>query len=139
MYEAAASPRFREPRAVTASIGLNMAARSYRRALELDNANAEVRARLGFVLMRLDRRDEARAELELALAGHEAAPRCQIAALALSNALVLLGNRDAAIAIARGSAMVGPDQCDDPWWSYDYGQAWRLEATLAALRRDAVR
>lgn len=173
LYEAAASPRFREPTAATASIGLDMAARSYRRILDLDPAKAEVRARLGFVLIRLNRLEEARAELEWAVAGadtarslylaalflgrsfelaghleravesyrqaHEAAPQCQVAALALSNALVLFGDRKNAVAVASRVASVGPDKCDDPWWSYDYGEAWRLEPTLAALRRDAVR
>jgi tetratricopeptide (TPR) repeat protein len=173
LYEAAASPRFRESSATTAVVGLNRAARSYRRVLELDPASAEVRARLGFVLIRLKRRDEARAQLELALRGadsprsiylaalflgrtfesegnlesatgryrqaHDAAPRCQVAALALSNALMLSGNREAAVAVASRAARDGPDKCDDPWWSYDYGQAWRLDATLRALRGDALR
>jgi tetratricopeptide (TPR) repeat protein len=173
LYEAAASPRFRERNATTAVTGLNMAARAYRRVLALDPTSAEVRARFGFVLIRLNRGEEARAQLELALSGadsprsiylaalllgrsfesagnleratesyrhaHEAAPLCQIAALALSNTLTLLGDREAAVAVASRAASVGPDKCDDPWWSYDYGQAWRLEGTLTALRGDAVR
>lgn len=172
LYEAAASPRFREPGAAIAATSLDMAARSYRRALDLDPAKAEVRARLGLVLIRLNRLEEARAELELAVAGadsarslylaalfrgrsfelarhleravdsyrqaHAAAPQCQVATLALSNALALLGDRKNAVAVASRVASVGPDRCDDPWWLYDYGEAWRLEATLAALRHDAV-
>jgi len=29
--------------------------------------------------------------------------------------------------------------CDDPWWSYDYGQAWKLDQTMEALRRAVQR
>lgn len=37
-----------------------------------------------------------------------------------------------------GIGQVSPDT-DDPWWAYDFGQAWRLESGLADLRKQVAR
>ena len=156
--------------------GLKEAEVQYRRALTVDPALTEARVRLGYVLLRLNRLDEARHELATALstalstasasraiylgalflgAVHEAsgntdqavatyrrardaAPGCQVAAIGLANALRLTGQYEGAAEAARTAAMAGASACDDPWWSYDYGQAWQLDETIEQLRR-AVR
>ena len=28
-----------------------------------------------------------------------------------------------------------PEKHGDPWWAYDFGQAWRIESGLAELRK----
>ena len=68
----------------------------------------------------------------------EIGPDCQIAGVALSAALLQIGRRGEAQDVAQALARTGPSTCEDPWWSYHYGQAWRLELELAALR-EAVR
>ena len=149
--------------------GLKEAEVTYRRALTADPALTEARVRLGYVLLRLNRLDEARHELSTALstasasrtiylaalflgAVHEAAgnidqavatyrrardvtPGCQVAAIGLANALRLTGQYEGAAEAARTAAMAGASACDDPWWSYDYGQAWQLDETIEQLRR----
>ena len=67
-----------------------------------------------------------------------ALPGCQVAGLALANAQGLTGLDDASRETAARAAAIGPETCEDPWWSYDYGQAWQLEELLRDLR-DAVR
>ena len=135
----------------------------------VDPALTEARVRLGYVLLRLNRLDEARHALATALstastsraiylgtlflgAVHEAsgntdqavatyrrardaAPGCQVAAIGLANALRLTGQYEGAAEAARTAAMAGPSACEDPWWSYDYGQAWQLDETIERLRR----
>ena len=149
--------------------GLKEAEVKYRRALTVAPALTEARARLGYVLLRLNRLDEARHELATALstasasraiylaalflgAVHEAAgnidlavatyrrardvaPGCQVAAIGLANALRLTGQYEGAAEAARTAAMAGAAACDDPWWSYGYGQAWQLDETIERLRR----
>ena len=171
LEEVAASPRAsRQP---FTRDRLERAAAHYRRALSHDPQFAEARVRLGYVLLRLGRADEASRELEgarqdareprttylaalfLGIAHERAgryqdaaaayrnargvAPQCQVAAVALSHLLYRVGDRKAAAAIAREAAGLDDTHCEDPWWSYDYGQAYKLEETMAALRREVHR
>jgi tetratricopeptide (TPR) repeat protein len=167
--EASASPRLasvsNERRSAKA---LREAESTYRSVLRSDPALTEARVRLGYVLLRLHRLEEARHELTAALAvavtqrdtylaalflaatheaegsadqavasyqrAHAVAPDCQVAAFGLSHALRLRGEYETAAATARAAAREGPSSCDDPWWSYDYGQSWKLDATLDLLR-----
>jgi tetratricopeptide (TPR) repeat protein len=165
--EAGASPRYAH-RAVSRA-ALARAEVHYRRALTLDAGFAEARMRLGYILFRLGRADEATRELQRAVedardpyvsylgtlflgavrahAGRlteaietyrkarEIGPACQVSAVALSHALFLTGDRSAAAAVAREASMT-PGDCEDPWWSYDYGQARKIDETVEALRRE---
>jgi tetratricopeptide (TPR) repeat protein len=167
LEEAGASPRYAH-RAVSRA-ALKRAEAHYRRALTLDPGFAEARMRLGYVLFRLGRADEATRELQRAVedardpyvsylgtlflgavrahAGRlteaietyrkarEIGPACQVSAVALSHALFLTGDRSAAAAAAREASMT-PGDCEDPWWSYDYGQARQIDETVEALRRE---
>ena len=54
-------------------------------------------------------------------------------AIALSHALYRAGDRASAATIAREAGRTGT-RCEDPWWSYDYGQAWRIDETIETLR-----
>ena len=65
---------------------------------------------------------------------HAVDPDCQVAAFGLSHALRLRGEDESAAVTARAAAADGPSSCDDPWWSYDYGQSWKLDATIELLR-----
>lgn len=170
LEEAGASPRLAGSSSERKSArALREAETTYRRALQSAPALTEARVRLGYVLLRLHRLEEARHELsaartvavnqrdtylaELFLAAtheaegsadqavasyrraHEVAPDCQVAALGLAHALRLVGEYESAAATARAAAVGGPSACEDPWWSYDYGQAWKLDAALEILRR----
>jgi tetratricopeptide (TPR) repeat protein len=166
LEEAAASPRYAQHNA--SRVALGRAEVHYRRALTLEPGFAEARVRLGYVLFRLGRFDEATRELERAVedaqdpyvsylgtlflgAVRERAgrlteaidvyrkaraigPECQIAAVALSHALFLTGDRTAAAAVARDATSMNPADCEDAWWSYDYGQARKIDETMDALR-----
>jgi tetratricopeptide (TPR) repeat protein len=68
-----------------------------------------------------------------------AAPDCQVAAIALANAQRQLGSATLAAETARRAALGSATDCEDPWWSYDYGQAWQLDETLQLLRRRVQR
>ena len=68
-----------------------------------------------------------------------AAPECQVAAIALANAQRQLGSARLAAETARSAALGSATDCEDPWWSYDYGQAWQLDETLLLLRRRVQR
>jgi tetratricopeptide (TPR) repeat protein len=165
--EAGASPRYAQ--CAVSRAALARAEVHYRRALTLDPGFAEARMRLGYVLFRLGRADEASRELQRAVedarepyvsylgtlflgavrahAGRlteaietyrkarEIGPACQVSAVALSHALFLTGDRSAAAAVAREASMT-PADCEDPWWSYDYGQARKIDETVEALRRE---
>ena len=37
-----------------------------------------------------------------------------------------------------GVSLTAPES-DDPWWAYDFGQAWRIETALADLRKQVSR
>jgi tetratricopeptide (TPR) repeat protein len=168
LEEAGASPRYAQRAASRAALA--RAEVHYRRALTLEPVFAEARVRLGFVLFRLGRADEASRELQRAVedardpyvsylgtlflgavrehAGRlteaigmyrkarEIGPACQVSAVALSHALFLTGDRHAAAGVAREAASMSPADCEDAWWSYDYGQARKIDETMEALRRE---
>jgi tetratricopeptide (TPR) repeat protein len=69
---------------------------------------------------------------------HALAPSCQVAAIALAHALYSRGDRSEAAAVA-GEVGADPTACDDPWWSYDYGEGWRVDATMKALQLEVRR
>jgi tetratricopeptide (TPR) repeat protein len=61
-------------------------------------------------------------------------PASQASPLALSRLLAASGDWDSARQhLARLEPAAGGSQ-DDPWWAYDFGQAWRIESALAELR-----
>ena len=61
-------------------------------------------------------------------------PQCQTPWVALSAVLRAKGEDDASYGMLLRTAAAGT-RCADPWWDYKYGQwAWRLEATLDAMR-----
>jgi tetratricopeptide (TPR) repeat protein len=86
--------------------------------------------------------EQRRNDLDAAIAAYRAAaaqyPACQTHVVALSNALRHKGERAAAIGVLLRAAVVG-SQCDDPWWSYHFGQAWRFDSALRELRKDVAR
>jgi tetratricopeptide (TPR) repeat protein len=168
LEEGGASPRYAQR--VASRAALARAEEHYRRALALEPGFAEARVRLGYVLFRLGRADEASRELQRAVedardpdvsylgtlflgavrehAGRlteaigmyrkarEIGPACQVSAVALSHALFLTGDRNAAAGVAREAASMSPADCEDAWWSYDYGQARKIDETVEALRRE---
>jgi tetratricopeptide (TPR) repeat protein len=64
---------------------------------------------------------------------HALAPSCQVAAIALAHALYSRGDPSEAAVVA-SEVGADPTTCDDPWWSYDYGEGWRIDATMKALQ-----
>jgi tetratricopeptide (TPR) repeat protein len=86
--------------------------------------------------------EQRRNDLDAAIAAYRAAaaryPACQTPVVALSNALRNKGERAAAVGVLLRGAVVG-SQCDDPWWSYHFGQAWRFDSALKELRKDVAR
>jgi tetratricopeptide (TPR) repeat protein len=86
----------------------------------------------------LGRLEESKDRLPQALSRYRqaraTAPKCQVAGFALCNALRLADQPAAAADLARELAETGGSGCEDPWWTYQYGEAWRLEAELEALR-----
>jgi tetratricopeptide (TPR) repeat protein len=78
-------------------------------------------------------RDEARTRYEAAL---QVWPESQSAVMALSRMSASDGDWPAAQARLE---TLGPRAAEDPWWAYAFGQAWRIDAGLATLRRLVVR
>jgi tetratricopeptide (TPR) repeat protein len=66
-------------------------------------------------------------------------PDSQGALLALSRIEAGEGDWPAAQARLAALAPRAGGRPEDPWWAYGFGQAWRLEAGLATLRRLVVR
>ena len=76
--------------------------------------------------------------LDQAVTAYQAAaslrPQCQTPWVALSAVLRARGDDDASYGMLLRTAAAGT-RCADPWWNYKDGQwAWRLEATLDAMR-----
>jgi tetratricopeptide (TPR) repeat protein len=86
--------------------------------------------------------EQRRNDLDAAITAYRAAaaqyPACQTHVVALSDALRSKGERAAAIGVLLRAAVVG-SQCDDPWWSYHFGQAWRFDSALRELRKEVAR
>ncbi|HEY8548543.1 MAG TPA: tetratricopeptide repeat protein [Vicinamibacterales bacterium] len=81
-----------------------------------------------------DDREGTRARYEEALAIW---PQSQSAQLAISRLLASHGDWEGA---RQRLAVLAPSEpsaspAEDPWWAYDFGQAWRIESGLAELRR----
>jgi tetratricopeptide (TPR) repeat protein len=72
--------------------------------------------------------------LELYRRAHAVAPPCQVAGVALCNALRLADRPAEAASLAHELARAGGSGCEDPWWFYQYGEAWRVETELETLR-----
>jgi hypothetical protein len=60
-------------------------------------------------------------------------PSSHAARLGVSRLEAERGAWDEARADLEGIGLTSPDG-DDPWWAYDFGQAWRIESALAELR-----
>jgi hypothetical protein len=75
---------------------------------------------------------EARARYGAAL---ETWPGAQSAQLALSRLSAAAGDWPAAQARLAALAPQDGGRPEDPWWAYGFGQAWRIEAGVAALRK----
>lgn len=62
-------------------------------------------------------------------------PECQSSHLAFSRALEARGQRAAALAALKPLWKEEKDRaCADPWWSYYFGQAWRVSRLIPSLR-----
>jgi tetratricopeptide (TPR) repeat protein len=81
-------------------------------------------------------RAAARARYDAALAIW---PNAQAATLALSRLSASDGDWPAAQARLASLAPRAGGRAEDPWWAYGFGQAWRIEAALATMRRLVVR
>jgi tetratricopeptide (TPR) repeat protein len=66
-------------------------------------------------------------------------PDSQAAILALSRLSATDGEWPAAQAHLAALAPRAGGRAEDPWWAYGFGQAWRIDAALATLRRLVVR
>jgi tetratricopeptide (TPR) repeat protein len=86
--------------------------------------------------------EQRRNDLDKAIAAYRAAavryPGCQTPEVALSNALRNKGERAAALGVLLRAAVAG-SQCNDPWWSYRFGQAGRFDSALQDLRKGIAR
>jgi tetratricopeptide (TPR) repeat protein len=86
--------------------------------------------------------EQRRNDFDAAIAAYRTAaaqyPACQTPLVALSHALRNKGERAAALGVLLRATVVG-SQCDDPWWSYHFGQAWRFDSALRELRKDVAR
>ncbi len=88
--------------------------------------------------------DEERGRMEAAAAHYGEAlelwPASQAAPLALGRMAAAQGRWDEAQAKLGVFAPPGPSdqRPEDPWWAYDFGQAWRIESGLSELRRMVV-
>jgi tetratricopeptide (TPR) repeat protein len=86
--------------------------------------------------------EQRRNDLDKAIAAYRAAavryPGCQTPEVALSNALRNKGERAAALGMLLRVAVAG-SQCDDPWWSYHFGQAGQFDSALQEMRKDVAR
>ena len=69
----------------------------------------------------------------------EAWPDAQSPVLALSRLEASDGDWPAAQARLSTLAPRAGGRAEDPWWAYGFGQAWRIDAGLATLRRLVVR
>jgi Tfp pilus assembly protein PilF len=69
----------------------------------------------------------------------EAWPDAQSPVLALSRLEASDGDWPAAQARLAAFAPRAGGRAEDPWWAYGFGQAWRIDAGLATLRRLVVR
>ncbi len=69
----------------------------------------------------------------------EAWPEAQSPVLALSRLEASAGDWPAAQARLAAFAPRPDGRPEDPWWAYGFGQAWRIDAGLATLRRLVVR
>jgi thioredoxin-like negative regulator of GroEL len=71
----------------------------------------------------------------------DAWPASQAARMGLSRAQADRGDWTAARGELDGVAQHADDldKNGDPWWAYDFGQAWRIESGLAELRKLAAR
>jgi tetratricopeptide (TPR) repeat protein len=69
----------------------------------------------------------------------EAWPEAQSPVLALSRLEASAGDWPAAQARLAAFAPTAGGRSEDPWWAYGFGQAWRIDAGLATLRRLVVR
>ena len=81
-------------------------------------------------------RAAARQRYQAALA---AWPDAQSPVLALSRLEASDGDWPAAQARLSTLAPRAGGRAEDPWWAYGFGQAWRIDAGLATLRRLVVR
>jgi tetratricopeptide (TPR) repeat protein len=81
-------------------------------------------------------RSAARQRYQAAL---EAWPDAQSPVLALSRLDASDGDWPAAQARLSTFTPRAGGRAEDPWWAYGFGQAWRIDAGLAALRRLVVR
>ena len=66
-------------------------------------------------------------------------PEAQAPVLALSRLSASEGDWPAAQARLATLAPRAGGRGEDPWWAYGFGQAWRIDAGLATLRRLVVR
>jgi tetratricopeptide (TPR) repeat protein len=69
----------------------------------------------------------------------EAWPEAQSPVLALSRLDASAGDWPAAQARLAAFGPRAGGRSEDPWWAYGFGQAWRIDAGLVALRRLVVR
>jgi tetratricopeptide (TPR) repeat protein len=81
-------------------------------------------------------RAEARARYDAAL---QVWPEAQSPAIALSRMAASDGDWPAAQARLEALAPRAGGRAEDPWWAYGFGQAWRIDAGVATLRRLVVR
>lgn len=84
-------------------------------------------------------RDDRAAARQRYAAAIEAWPDAQGPALALSRLEASGGDWPVAQARLAAFAPRAGGRAEDPWWAYGFGQAWRIDAGLATLRRLVVR
>jgi len=105
-------------------------------------ATADKRWRYLAEMLRADTAD-ARGDRAAARQRYQAAldawPEAQSPVLALSRIDAYEGDWPAAQARLATLAPRAGGRAEDPWWAYGFGQAWRIDASLAALRRLVVR
>jgi tetratricopeptide (TPR) repeat protein len=86
--------------------------------------------------------EQRRNDLDAAINAYRAAaaqyPGCQTPVVAMTDALRNKGDRTTAFGMLLRVAVAG-SQCDDPWWSYHFGQAGRFDSALQEMRRDVAR
>lgn len=81
-------------------------------------------------------RAEARARYDAAL---QVWPEAQSPSIALSRMAATDGEWTAAQARLEALVPRAGGRAEDPWWAYGFGQAWRIDAGVATLRRLVVR
>jgi tetratricopeptide (TPR) repeat protein len=86
---------------------------------------------------------DGRGDRAVARSRYEAAraiwPESQAPILALSRLSATDGDWPAAQAHLAALSPRAGGRAEDPWWAYGFGQAWRIDAALATLRRLVVR